>query len=91
MLYFYSVTNLDNKYNWKKIYKCLDNITNYFDILVSLSKKKKINQTVNKCEKALENNITIKRDIFEKIEQQLSSINLSREKIEKTKKYTIFS
>ncbi len=39
----------------------------------------------------LESNIIIKKNIFDKIEQQLSSISLSREKIEKTKKYTIFS
>ena len=46
---------------------------------------------VDKCEKALESDITIKKDIFDKIEQQLSSVSLFREKIEKTKKYTILS
>ncbi len=91
MLYFYSAIDLDNKYNWIFFYKYLDNITNYFNILASLSREKKINQTVNKCEKALESNATIKKDIFDKIEQQLSSISLFREKIEKAKKYTILS
>ncbi len=43
MLYLYSVTDLDNKYNWKNFYKYLDNIINYLDILVSLLKEKKIN------------------------------------------------
>jgi len=91
MLYLYLVIDLDNKYNWKNFYKYLDNITNYLNILVSLLKEKKINQIINKCKKALESNITIEKDIFEKIEQQLSNISLSREKIEKTKKYTILN
>ncbi len=42
MLYFYSVIDLDNKYNWKNFYKYLDNITNYFDILISLLRDRKI-------------------------------------------------
>ncbi len=91
MLYFYSATDSDNKYNWKNFYKYLNNITEYLEILANLSKKQQINQIVDKCKKALESDITIKRDIFKKIEQQLSSISLSREKIEKAKKYTIFS
>jgi len=91
ILYSYSVTDSDNKYNWKNFYKYLDNITDYFDILASLSRDREINQTVNKCKKALESDATIKRDISDKIEQQLSSISLSREKIEKAKKYTILS
>jgi len=84
MLYFYSATDSDNKYGWKNFYKCLDNIT-------KLSKKQQINQIVNKCKKALESDITIEREIFNKIEQQLSSVSLSREKIEKIKRYIIFS
>jgi len=39
----------------------------------------------------LESDATIEKDIFDKIEQQLSSISLLQEKIEKAKKYTIFS
>ncbi len=42
-LYFYLATNLDNKYNQKNIYKCLDNITNYLNALVSLLKEREIN------------------------------------------------
>jgi len=90
-LYFYSATDLDNKYSWIFFYKYLDNITDYLNTLASLSRKKKINQIVNKYKKALENNTTIKKDIFDKIEQQLSSVSLLLEKIEKTKKYTILS
>ncbi len=91
MLYLYSVTDSDNKYSWKNFYKYLDNITNYFDTLTSLLREKKINQTVDKCKKALESNTIIEKEIFDKIEQQLSSVNLFREKIEKVKKYIIFS
>ncbi len=43
ILYFYSATNLDNKYSWNFFYKNLDNITNYLDTLTSLLKKKEIN------------------------------------------------
>jgi len=43
MLYFYSATDSDNKYNWKFFNKYLNNITKYLEILVSLSKKQQIN------------------------------------------------
>jgi len=39
----------------------------------------------------LESNTIIKKDIFDKIEQQLSSISLLQKKIEKTKKNAILS
>ncbi len=91
MLYSYSATDSDNKYSWKNFYKYLDNITKYLETLTSLLKKQQINQTVNKYKKTLESDITIEKEIFDKIEQQLSSISLFREKIEKIKKYTIFS
>ncbi len=35
--------------------------------------------------------VTIKREISNKIEQQLSNINLSKQAIKKAKKYTIFN
>ncbi len=91
MLYLYLVIDSDNKYNWKNFYKCLDNIIDYLNILASLSRDREINQIVNKYKKALESNITIKKKKFDKIEQQLSSVSLSREKIEKAKKYTILN
>ncbi len=46
---------------------------------------------MNKCEKALESDATIKREIFNKIEQQLSNINLFRKKIKKAKKHATLS
>ncbi len=91
MLYLYLVIDLDNKYNWKNFYKYLDNIIDYFDILISLLRNKEINQIVNKYKKALESNTTIEKKKFDKIEQQLSSINLFQEKIEEVKKYTILN
>ena len=39
-------------------------------------KKQQINQIINKCEKALKSDVTIKRKILNKIEQQLSNVNL---------------
>ena len=50
-----------------------------------------MNQIVNKCKKALESNATIERDIFNKIEQQLSNISLFQEKIKKAKKHATLS
>ncbi len=91
MLYFYPATDSDNKYSWKNFYKYLDNITEYLETLASLSKKQQINQTINKCKKVLESDTTIKKEIFDKIEQQLSSVSLFREKIEKIKRYIILS
>ncbi len=39
----------------------------------------------------LKTNITIEKEILDKIEQQLRNINLFQEKIKKAKKYAIFS
>ncbi len=60
---------------------------NYLKTLASLSKKKQINQIVNKCEKALESDAIIKKNILNEIEQQLNSVNLSKQKIKKAKKH----
>jgi len=46
---------------------------------------------VNKCEKALESDATIERDIFDEIEQQLSSVNLSKQAIEEAKRHATLS
>jgi len=54
-------------------------------------KKQQINQIVNKCEKTLENDVTIKREVFNKIQRQLSNISLSQKKIKKAKKYAILN
>jgi len=42
---------------------------------------------VNKCEEALESDATKEKDIFDEIERQLNSVNLSKQKIEKAKKH----
>ncbi len=78
MLYFYLVTNLNDEYNQKNFHKYLNDITKHLKTLANLSKKQQINQIVNKCEKALKSDVTIKRDIFKKIKQQLSNVNLSK-------------
>ncbi len=46
---------------------------------------------MNKCEKALESDATIEREILDEIEQQLSSVSLSQKKIKKAKKYATLS
>jgi len=57
MLYSYSLAiNLDKEYSWK-LYKCIEDIIDYLEILTSLSK------IVNKYEKKLESNITIEKNI----------------------------
>jgi hypothetical protein len=42
---------------------------------------------VNKCEKALESDVTKEKDIFDEIERQLNSVSLSKQKIKKAKKH----
>jgi hypothetical protein len=46
---------------------------------------------VNKCEKALESDATMKRDILDEIEQQLNNVSLSKQQIEKAKKHETLS
>ena len=58
---------------------------NYFETLVSLSK------IVDECEKKLESNATTKKDILDKIEQQLNSVNLFKEEIEQLRKHATLS
>jgi len=42
---------------------------------------------VDKCEEALGSDATMEREILDEIEQQLSSVSLSRKKIEEAKKH----
>ncbi len=55
----------------------LKEITKRLDALDSSSKKRRINQIVNKCEKTLENDVNTKKNVFDEIEQQLSNVSLS--------------
>ena len=64
---------------------------NYLKTLASLSKKRQINQIVNKCEKALENDANKEKDILDEIEQQLNNVSLSKQKIERSKKHATLS
>ena len=89
--YSYLVIDLDDKYNQKDFHKCLDNITKHLNALTSSLKKRQISQIVNKCEKALENDVTINKNILDEIEQQLNNVSLSRQKIKKAKKHKTFS
>jgi len=65
----------------------LEEITKRLDALNSSSKKKQISQIVNKCEEALGSDAIKERNILDEIEQQLSSVSLSRQKIEQAKKH----
>ena len=56
----------------------LEEITKRLDALDSSSKKRRINQIVNKCEKTLESDASTEKNVLDEIEQQLSSVSLSR-------------
>jgi len=65
----------------------LEEITEQLDALDSSSKKRLINQIVNKCEKTLESDANTKKNVLDEIEQQLSSVSLSRQKIKQAKRH----
>ena len=46
---------------------------------------------MNKCEKALGSDATIKKNTLDEIERQLNNISLSRQEIEEAKKYKTLS
>jgi len=46
---------------------------------------------VNKCEETLESDASTKKNVLDKIEQQLSSVNLSRQKIKQAKRHKTLS
>jgi len=69
----------------------LGEITKRLDALDSSSKKRRINQIVNKCEETLGSDARTKKDILDEIEQQLSNVSLSRQKIEQAKKHKTLS
>ena len=81
------IIDLDEEYSRKNFYECLENITNHLKTLASSSKKKQINQIVDKCEKALESDVTIKKNILDEIERQLNNVSLFKQKIKKAKKH----
>ncbi len=55
----------------------LEKIMEQLDALDSLSKKKRISQIVNKCEKTLGSDASTKKNVLDEIEQQLSNVSLS--------------
>jgi uncharacterized protein YoxC len=69
----------------------LEEITKQLDALDSSSKERQINQIVNKCEETLGSDANTKKDVLDEIEQQLSSVSLSRQKIEQAKKHETLS
>jgi len=69
----------------------LEEITKQLDALDSSSKKRQINQIVNKCEKTLESDANIKKNVLDEIKQQLSSVSLSQQKIEQAKRHETLS
>jgi len=69
----------------------LEEITKRLDALDSSLKKRRISQIMNKCEETLESDASIKKNILDEIEQQLSSVNLSRQKIEQAKRHETLS
>ncbi len=69
----------------------LGKITKRLDALNSSSKEKQINQIVDKCEETLGSDASTKKNVLDEIEQQLSSVSLSRQKIEQAKRHKAFS
>jgi ATP:corrinoid adenosyltransferase len=92
MLYSHSsITDFDAKYEWEDFQKMLEEITKRLDALDSSSKKRQISQIVNKCEETLESDASTETNVLDEIEQQLSSVSLSREKIEQAKRHKALS
>ncbi len=69
----------------------LKEITKRLDALDSLLKKRQISQIVNKCEETLRSDASIKKNVLDEIEQQLSSVSLSRRKIKQAKRHETLS
>jgi len=69
----------------------LEEITKRLDALDSSSKKKRISQIVNKCEKTLGSDVSTKKNVLDEIEQQLSSVSLFRQKIKQAKRHETLS
>jgi len=56
----------------------LGEITERLDALDSSSKERQTSQIVDKCEETLGSDASTKKDVPDEIEQQLSSVSLSR-------------
>jgi hypothetical protein len=69
----------------------LEEITKQLDALDSSLKKRRISQIVNKCEKTLESDINTEKNVLDEIKQQLSSVNLSQQKIKQAKRHKTLS
>ncbi len=69
----------------------LEEITKRLDALDSSSKKRQVNQIVNKCKKTLESDASTKKNVLDEIEQQLNSVSLSRQKIKQAKRHKTLS
>jgi molecular chaperone DnaK (HSP70) len=69
----------------------LEEITKRLDALDSSSKKRRISQIVNKCEETLGSDASTEKNVPKEIEQQLSSVSLSRQKIEQAKRHEALS
>jgi hypothetical protein len=72
------ITDFDVKYEWEDFQEMLGEITKRLDALDSSSKERQTSQIVNKCEETLESDVSTKKNVPDEIEQQLSSVSLSR-------------
>ncbi len=84
-------TDSDEEYDQKDFHECIEDITDHLKALASSSKERQISQIVNECEKTLESDASTEKNVFDKIEQQLSSVSLSRQKIEQAKRHEALS
>jgi len=85
------ITGSDVEYEWEDFQEMLGEITERLDALDSSSKERRTSQIVNKCEETLGSDANTKKNVLEEIEQQLSSVSLSRQKIEQAKRHEALS
>ncbi len=85
------ITDFDVEYEWEDFQEMLGEITERLDALDSSSKERRTSQIVDKCEETLGSDASTEKDVLDEIEQQLSSVSLSRQKIEQAKKHETLS
>lgn len=79
----------DNEYGWKDFHECIGSITDQLEALTS--KTRIANDTIDKCEEALGSDATQERKIPKEIYEQLESVSLSQEEIDKAQEHARLS
>jgi hypothetical protein len=85
------IIDFDVEYEWEDFQEMLGEIMERLDALDSSSKERQTSQIVDKCEETLGSDANTEKDVPDEIEQQLSSVSLSRQKIEQAKRHEALS